>query len=419
MVQKFTRHIPTFLLALALSIAVWILAITAADPAEVRAFPYPVSVEIIGQDPTFLLTNEPAKTLTLNLRAPRSVWTNLISDHSSVKALVDLSGLSAGPHTVPVQIQIKQRPVEIVSYAPSSVDVTLEPLLNRSLPITVTVRGDPAVGFRADTPELNKKTTTVSGPESRVKRVQEVRAILDHSQAHEDIEQSVSLLAFDNNELPVSGVTLNPDRVVVKEKIIQRGGYRNVVVKVATSGNLANGYRLTNISAYPPSVTVFSTDPKIVDSLPGYVETAPISLTGLKDDREIRISLNLPPGISIVGDQTVNVQVGVSTVESSVTLNGMRVEIVGGTQGLKASVSPEYVDVIISGPIPLLDSLKASDVRVYVNITDDPEGTYQRIPQVEIKIPELQVQSILPGSIEVTITGKISTPINPEEKGPA
>ncbi len=419
MVQKITRHIPTFLLALALSIAVWILAITAADPAEVRAFPYPISVEIIGQDPTFLLTNEPAKTLTLNLRAPRSVWTNLISDHSSVKALVDLSGLSAGPHTIPVQIQVMQRPVEIVSYAPSSVDVTLEPLLNRSLPITLTLRGDPAVGFRAETPELNKTTTTVSGPESRVKRVQEVRAILDHSQAHEDIEQSVNLLALDNNELPVSGVTLNPDRVVVKEKIIQRGGYRNVVVKVATSGNLANGYRLTNISAYPPSVTVFSTDPKVVDSLPGYVETAPISLSGLKDDREIRISLNLPPGISIVGDQTVNVQVGVSTVESSVTLNGMRVEIVGGTQGLEASVSPEYVDVIISGPIPLLDSLKASDVRVYVNIADDPEGTYQRIPLVEVKIPELQVQSILPGSIEVTITGKISSLIKPEEKGPA
>jgi YbbR domain-containing protein len=289
------------------------------------------------------------------------------------------------------------------------VEVTLESLLNRAMDITLQVRGEPAVGYRADTPEMNKTKATVSGPESAVKRVQEIRAVFDQSQAHADIEQTVSLLALDNNELPVSGVTINPDKVQVKEKIIQRGGYRNVVVKVVTSGIIANGYRLTNISAYPPSVTVYSTDPQIVDSLPGYVETSPINLAGLKDDREIRSSLNLPVGISVVGDQTVSVQVGVSTIESSVTLNGMRVEVIGVDPSLEANVSPILVDVIISGPMPLLDNLKTSDVRVSVDMTTDLEGTYQRTPQVEVKIPELRVESILPGSIEVILTGKISS----------
>jgi YbbR domain-containing protein len=419
MLQKITRYIPTFLLAAALSIAVWILAITAEDPAEVRAFPYPVSIEVIGQDPTFILTNEPAKTMTINLRAPKSVWTNLLTDRTSVRAIVDLSGLSAGPHTIPLQVQIVQRPVEIVSYSPSNVDVTLEVLMNKTIPITLSVRGDPAVGFRADTPELTRTETTISGPETSVKRVAEIRAILDQTQAQEDIEQTVTLLALDSNELPVSGVALNPDRIQIKEKIIQRGGYRNVVVKVDTTGILANGYRLTNISAYPPSVTVFSTDPKIVDGLPGYVQTAPINLAGMKDDKDIRVSLNLPAGVSIVGDQTVNVQIGVSTIESSVTLNGMHVDVIGISQGLTANVSPELVDVIISGPMPLLDNLKTSDVRVYVDLTDDVVGTYQRTPQVEVKIPELKMQSIIPGSIEVIITSKISARMNLEKTGPA
>ncbi len=404
MFSKITRYIPTFLLALTLSIAVWILAITAEDPAEVRSYPYPVSIEILGQDPTFILTNEPAKTMTINLRAPKSIWTNLLTDRTSIRAIVDLSGLSAGPHTVPVQVQIVQRPVEIVSYSPSNVEVMLESLLNRTLSINVDVRGEPAVGFRAETAELSKVETTITGPESAVKRVAEIRAILDQSQAMEDIEQTVVLQALDSNELPVSGVNLNPDRVQVKQKIVQRGGYRNVVVKVDTTGILANGYRLTNISAYPPSVTVFSADPKIVDSLPGYVQTAPINLAGLKDDKDIRVSLNLPAGVSIVGDQSVNVQIGVSTIESSVTLNGMNVEVIGVTRGLKARVSPALVDVIISGPIPLLDNLKASDVRVYIDMTDDPEGTYQRAPEVEVKIPELTLQSIIPATVEVILS---------------
>jgi YbbR domain-containing protein len=408
MLRKLTGYIPTFLLALALSAAVWILAITAEDPAEVRAYPYPVPIEIIGQDSSFILTNDPVKQLTLNLRAPKSVWTNLLTDRESVRAVVDLSELSAGPHNVPVQVQIVQRPVEIVSYSPSSVDVLLELLLNRSLPIKLETKGEPAIGYKAETPVLNKSTVSISGSETLVKRVQDVRAVLDLTQVQEDVERTLTLQAVDSNDIPISGITMNPDRVVVTQKITQRGGYRNVVVKVDTNGNIANGYRLTNISAYPPTVTVFSADPKLVENLPGYVETAPINLAGMRDDKDIRVSLTLPPGVSIVGDQTVNVQIGVSTIESSVTLNYMRVEIVGIGTGLNTKVSPETVDVILSGPIPLLDTLKASDVRVYVDMTDDPEGTFQRTPQVEIKIPEIRVQSILPGSIEVIITGKIT-----------
>jgi YbbR domain-containing protein len=409
MLRKLTSYIPTFLLALALSTAVWILAITAEDPAEVQAFPYPVPIEIIGQDPSFILTNEPVKQLTINLRAPKSVWTNLLTDRESVRAVVDLSELSAGPHNVPVQVQIVQRPVEIVSYSPSSVDVSLEPLLNRSLPIKLEIRGEPAVGYKAETPVLSKTSVTINGSETLVKRVQVVRAVLDLSQVQEDVERTLALQALDSNDLPITGITMNPDRVQVTQKISQRGGYRNVVVKVDTNGNIANGYRLTNISAYPPTVTVFSADPKLVDNLPGYVDTAPINLAGLRDDKDIRVSLSLPPGVSIVGDQTVNVQIGVATIESSVTLNNMRVEVMGISQGLTSKASPETVDVILSGPIPLLDTLKASDVRVYVDMTDDSVGTYQRTPQVEIKIPEIRVQSILPGSIEVIITGKITS----------
>jgi YbbR domain-containing protein len=323
---------------------------------------------------------------------------------------VDLSELSAGPHNVPVQVQIVQRPVEIVSFSPSSVDVSLDPLQTRSLPIKLDVRGEPAVGYKAEAPLLSKDTVVISGSETLVKRVEEIRAILDISQMQEDIERTLTLQAVDNNDIPITGLSLNPDRVQVTQMISQRGGYRNVVVKVNTNGNIANGYRLTNISAYPPTVTVFSADPKLVDNLPGYVETAPINLAGLRDDKDIRVSLSLPSGVSIVGDQTVNVQVGISTIDSSVTLNNMRVEIIGVSQGLISKASPETVDVILSGPIPLLDTLKASDVRVYVDMTDDKEGTFQRTPQVEIKIPEIRVQSILPGSIEVIITGKITSP---------
>jgi YbbR domain-containing protein len=62
------------------------------------------------------------------------------------------------------------------------------------------------------------------------------------------------------------------------------------------------------------------------------------------------------------------------------------------------------VDVILSGPLPILNNLNTSDVRVILDLTDLQPGTYQLNPRVEIGVPELLVESILPETIEVIIS---------------
>jgi YbbR domain-containing protein len=54
--------------------------------------------------------------------------------------------------------------------------------------------------------------------------------------------------------------------------------------------------------------------------------------------------------------------------------------------------------------LPILDDLNASDVRVILDLTDLQPGTYQLNPRVEVDIPELLVESILPETIEVIIS---------------
>jgi len=107
----------------------------------------------------------------------------------------------------------------------------------------------------------------------------------------------------------LEGLSISPEQVSVSVRVSQRGGYRNVVVKVIPVGRVASGYRLTNISVFPPTVTVFSTDPKLVENLPGYIETSPLDLANARDDFDVNVSLNLPPGVQVVGDPTVTVQV--------------------------------------------------------------------------------------------------------------
>jgi YbbR domain-containing protein len=404
------RHLPTLLLALVLSVTVWISAATAADPVTQRWFG-PVNIELIGQDPGLLLISDPPSQVRVALVGLESVLDRLAVGQSPVRAIVDISGLEPGTHTVPVQVSvISPQLANVVEYSPQSIDIELEAIASQTFPIRLIQRGDVAVGYQAETPVLSQRTVTVTGPQSAVARVQEVRATLDLNRAVEDIERQVNLVAVDATDGAVTGVNISPSQISVRVGVSQRGGYRNVVVKVVVSGQVARGYRVTNISVFPPAVTVFSPDPRLIEALPGYVETAPLDLDNARDDINLFMPLDLPPGVSVVGqegaiaDQFVEVQVGVAAIEGSLTIEDIPVEVIGLEDGLRAAVSPPTVAVILSGPLPVLELLTAQDVRVFVDLSGEDVGTYQIVPEIEFQIEDLQVDSILPGSVEVTIT---------------
>jgi len=394
----------TFLWALVMAVAVWISAVTAADPDEVRLFPASIPVEIVGQDTALVITGTYPKQISLTLRAPKSVWNRLTTEENSVRAVMDLSGLEAGQHAVDIQVQIVIRPVRIISVTPASATIQLEPLEIRSIPVDLTLSGQPAIGYQAGETSLDESTAVVAGPESIINKVVKVRASVILSGAREAIDQVYPLEVLDERNLPLTGVTITPENVHVTIPISQQGGYRDMAVKVVVRGQVASGYRLTGISVFPPIVTVFSSDPKLVNSLPGVVETAALDLNGASDDLSTRLTLNLPAGISVVGEQAVMTQVSIAPIQSSLTLSDKKVEIIGLPAGLLAQVAPETVDVILSGPLPLLDTLSSQDVRVVLDLTGLSAGTHQLNPRVEILIADINVESMLPATVEVTLT---------------
>jgi YbbR domain-containing protein len=404
MLSRFGTNFRTFLWALALSLAVWVAAVTAADPDEVRAYPSPIKVEIVGQDPSLVINGQVPQETQVTLRAPRSTWDQLIARPDSLRAVLDLSGLSAGAHNLDLQIQVGIRPVRIVTANPASVNLILEPLITRTLQVDLSLSGQPAIGYQAGDAVLDPKEVVVSGPQSLVLQVARVRVPVNLDGIRESIDQAVGIEALDQNNQPITGVSIHPEAVHVNLPVSQQGGFRDMAVKVIVHGQVASGYRLDNISVFPPVVTVFSSDPALVNALPGVVETQPLELQGVSDNLSTRLSLNLPQGVSIVGEQTVLIQAGVSPLESSLTLSGEKVEVIGLPTGMSAQISPASVDVILSGPLPLLDTLTRQDVRVTVDVTGLGAGAHQLTPKVEILIANVRVESLLPGTVEVILT---------------
>jgi YbbR domain-containing protein len=407
------KNLRTLSIALILAVAVWVSAVTASDPDEVKAYPRTITLEVVGLDPALVIAGDLPNQIYATLKAPRSVWDQLISNPGMVNAVVDLSGLGAGDHQIAIQIQVNMSPVRIVTSTPALIAIMLEPLITKTLPVKIALAGEPAVGYAADELSVEPLTVIVSGAESQVNRVEKISAAINISGARDSIETSLELSALDQSGRRVSDVTITPATSQVTLPITQQGGYRDIAVKVVVRGQVADGYRLTNISVFPPVVTVYSTKPELVLNLPGYVETAMLNLSGASDNIETGLELILPEDISVIGDQTVQVTIGVAPIEGSLTINNKSVEIIGLTDGLAAQISPLRVDIILSGPLPLLDRLTSDNVHVIVDLANLGAGTHQITPRVEIYIDQLHVDSINPGTIEVIIIPATPTPTTP------
>jgi YbbR domain-containing protein len=395
----------TFLLAFVLAIAVWVTAVTSANPDETQIYPLPVPIEFIGQDPGLILTGGAVpQQVEVTLRAPRSVWDSLLAGDASIRAVADLTGLGTGTHVVNVQVQIGITPVLITSVSPKTLELSFEPQETRSQAISLTLTGNPAIGYEVGTPRLTPAEVVITGAESLVSKIDHIQATLDLTNARQNINLSVSLQVEDASGTVIRGVSVLPDTVQVSLPIIQQGGYRDMAVKVLTVGNPASGYSLTSVAAFPPIVTVYSANSNIIDSMPGYVETSSLDLSGAQADIEKQLGIFLPPGVTLIGDQFVMVKVGIAPIESSLPLAYLPVEMVGLGSGLQAHVSPQTVDIILSGPLPVLDSVVMSDVNVKVDLTGLLPGTYQLTPKVTLLQQNLIVESILPGTVEVVIS---------------
>lgn len=402
--RLFATNIRTFLLAFVLSVAVWVSAVSSADPDEVRAYPTPIPLEIIGQDPSLILTSELPATVDVTLRAPQSVWALLETQQNAVRAILDLSGLSAGEHTVNIQVQVTLHPTQIVLTNPETVTVKLEPLATKTLPVSLSLSGQPAAGYQTGEATRDVTEVSITGPESIVNDAIRARAVVNLDGVRESINESVQIQIINSTNEPLRGLTVQPDTTLVDVPVSQQGGFRDVAVKVVVHGQVAIGYRLENISVFPPVVTVFANDPAIVNALPGVVETQPLDLQDAKEDISTRLSLDLPPDITIVGPQTVQIQVSISPIQTSLTLLNQPINVIGLAEGLSAQTFPQTVDVIVSGPLPVLDVLTTEDINIVVNVADLGIGTYQIKPDVAKLNSNVTVESILPETVEVVIT---------------
>jgi YbbR domain-containing protein len=413
MARRVWENLGTFVLAMILAILVWVVALNEENPIEEGIFSQSVAVRLRNAPTNMILIDPGASQATVTIRAPRQVWQTLTEQQISVVA--DLGQRGPGTYTVTLQAEVNADSSKVVSIDPPEITVVFEREETRACPVTLTRTGTAALGYEAAPAVLTPNQINIEGPASTVARVADCVARVTTDGLRETFTGQVSVIPVDENGNLVTGVVLSPNNVQVSIPVSQKQGFRDVAVKVVITGQLASGYQVTNIAVTPRVLTLSSSDPSVVEQLPGFIETTPLDISGASSDVVRRVALQLLPGVEVQvppgveSGESVLVEVSVAAIEYSLTVQ-RELDVRGLAPGLGATLSPDTVDVLILGPLPVLDNLTPEDVRVVLDLTGLRAGTYHLTPQVVLLSDRLRYENVLPSQIEVIIAPATPTP---------
>ena len=406
---KIVSQISTILLALGMAFLVWIAAVSEEDPLLTRNIQPDVPLQVTPPAETLTIRDETIipDAVQVKLRAPQSVWQTLTVN--KIKAGINLAPYAAGTHVVPVQVEILEPQAVVEESVPAAITVQLDALAAKEMPVTVKVLDEAPLGYYNRLPEPKPNSVTITGSAVDVKRVEQVVGKVRINNSKETVKQEVLLIPLDINGEVVPEVTLEPANSLITVPIEQRFGYKEVSVKAKLVGQPAPGYWISSISVNPATVTLVG-GPAVLENVSGFIDTFEVDILGATQDVVKRVPLDLPPGSSVVVDETqgtetdrsVLVTVGISALAGGRTMQ-IGVTAQGVSQALQTEISPPVVEVILSGPLPTLNQLQKDDVTVIVDLFGLPPGEHRL--QLEVISPdEVEVASLIPDTVEVTLT---------------
>jgi YbbR domain-containing protein len=395
----------SLLLAAVLALFIWLTATQDQDPRTDQFFQ--VDVDFVGQPAGSLLIEPQALEAQVRVEGPESVLREITPD--DFEAFVNLTEIPFGESTTaPIQVTYNVEDVDLTLIIPEEVPVLLEEQVSRAIPVELDLRGGIARGHTQGEPLLEPSFITVSGPRSDVEDLDfaMVTVFLNGPR-----ETSVGLhrpVFYDTQGRVASIVDLKLDTqdVQVTIPIEQSAGFAEKVITVDLEGDPAYGHRLLNINVEPTSVLVEGA-PEVVDAITR-LQTEPIDITGLTESFVQQVTLELPEGISLDQNEEIFVTIEIEPILSTVT-RLREVEVLGLGNDQEATLTPDQVGVVLFGPLPVLDSLVAEDVRVTVDLFDLVNGRYSIEPEVDVPDRGIEVRSVQPSGISVFITNTLTS----------
>lgn len=392
--------------SLLLALVAWSFVTEQTNPAR-RALIEDIPLRTADIPSGTILMKPPPATVSALVQTTNDVLPTLRP--STFQAVASLKGLSPGLHHLEVQVNSSASQVRVLSVDPSTVDLELAAVISRPIGVTIDLTNQqnlPPAYEMVGEPIATPGQVLVIGAEPLVEQVSQVRTTISLANVTASLEELRPLQALDESGREVTGVTLQPAQVRVNVNIRRRFNALDVGVRAVVEGTPLPGYWLSDLRVTPSSVTLQG-EPDRLAQIGSFINTLPVDISGAAGDISVQIPLDLPPGVEVLngGDnatKTVSVlaRIAASTGNLAVT---RRVELLGVTPGVTITVSPPRVDLLLSGPLPILNEIEAAPdlVQVVVDVTGLTLGQSVNLTPTVLAPDNVDVRPV-PSSVRVT-----------------
>ncbi len=276
------------------------------------------------------------------------------------------------------------------SVEPSTITITVEKLLKRTIPVTCVLEGELPEGYWHDEPKLVSSTIEISGAESNISNITSAVCSIDLTGRTKRITESFTckLLDSDGNEVDSSVVVDTVPSASVRMEILPCIDLP-LDQYIETVGSLSADYEIGSITVKPAYLSI-AAQKSVLDSIPDSVYIEPINISNFTEAgvyTQKASLIGLPSDITLLSDNNfiITVEVVDKTTTRILTVRISENVIGEDNAAHNYQYSSTYCTVEISGPARLIKGINASDLLLVLDVSGYTSGTHEIKPTLSFE----------------------------------
>ncbi len=198
----------------------------------------------------------------------------------------------------------------------------------------------------------------------------------------------------------VKALAITPEQFNLRlEKLVTRA----LPVRTESRGTPAGGHQVLSLRPIPDKVQVRA--PQSVFATLSTISAEPVNVEGRDEDFSVRVRLDADIPFVTLASEGVDVAVDLGSETGSRTLPKVALQVVG-PRPERAMLDRRALQVKLRGPRSVLEKLEPADLFATIDLLALPSqvaGTYAVTPQLTNLPPELEVLSVWPKTLKLTL----------------
>ncbi len=371
------HKILSFLLALIVSVGLWVYAVTVVNPDDTKTIS-DVKVSFIGtselSSKNLMLTGGGDQRITVEVSGRRSDLKELNS--TSLEVVADLSNIDgAGDFEVSWILDppstVASGDISVVSSSANRIQVSVSERMERpEIPVVVENEVTPAAGYLCDPAVLNTQSLSVSGPAEEVSKIARAIVTVTQEGATETVVQEAACRFVDQEgqELTLSEyVTISNPTIRVSVPVLP---YKQVALKYEVIAGGGATEDDTEILISPEYIVVTGTK-EALENQPDEIIVKTIELAQIVDSQSWIVTPELAPGVtnraaSPAARITLDF-VGLSTRRFTILCSDIERLDDLETRGF----GEQSVTITVRGKTEVINALTQKDIRITADMEND------------------------------------------------